>query len=1092
MPSETHRRISRLSSSADPLHPEAPEEERAAAKIQAIRRGNIERNAGMPLLLRALQEGNETLVCKVIKSGIEEDAYNARDEVGCTPLVLAAQHGRLLALSALLDVSADINLPQVRLHDQALEKSANALGGRSVATMLAMRRLRAKGNLDVGEGATPDGATPVWVATKTGQAAALELLIAARADVNVRAKDGRSPVFIGTKNGHAECLKLLIAAGADVSVGSKKGKTPLIIAVTNDQPAALDLLITAGADLHKVVDGATALSTARQRSLHSLSARLCIAACERPRSTEELRATGEPAVLLTSLPAAFVTDPLDCVRLVADLVHGYRDEAMDVMAVNTHAGEQLLAQLRNTQQMLVAMLTTVDPSELEQSLLSDRGVAALLECVRSECKGVLSYAGVQRALNAHWRVVPPKGVGEGVAIFAISFCRLLWAAVYPPFSKQLMQARQGAMERATQAVLMRNIEPVRPAEDIMVRFMVDAVKMGSSFSGRNHDDTWEHTMRSWRAERARVASAEASMALRWFPLVQPQGKFALATACNLVLAILLVLLPAADGGQSPRLALLLAWTAQNTVQHVIHWSNKPALWGADPLNQLELAAGICGSWGLGLRLWVDVAYLQSGGGSEAAPHDRLLGPAQALLAAALVLLWTSQGGRILQRSTKFGPLIIMAIKMLADTARFLVMLGGPVVGFAAGIVTLFKGAQGRVFDECVVFDEDEAGGGIARSIVALLEILLGSDNPLPCLYQSSHPVLAPLIMDTFLVLGILLALNMLIAIMAKTFDGVYESMAINYMFLTAMMVIKWSEAPAVPPPLAMLGAPYYALKLLTLHGPSFLVRTLMDLVQRHFPKAHGNLSRTSTWTRLDRLSAPAHLPEATTEMPVVPGREQLALAISEYMEAHADEDQGESDRWRTRFTKRQTQIIGMVQASKADRNEIAKQQRERLQILEEQQRLLSTSHAKTAKQVDDALRILQGRPGRFEADAAAPGRKKSFFPQAMARRKSTAASMRRSNYAPMGPAALAAATAQSQPMSMATMSSLVDDAVRPLQEQQAALQKSFSEAFAEHHAAMAALQKQVTAQQKELVTALETIRAAVEYDDDDGHPKTVA
>ena len=51
--------------------------------------------------------------------------------------------------------------------------------------------------------------------------------------------------------------------------------------------------------------------------------------------------------------------------------------------------------------------------------------------------------------------------------------------------------------------------------------------------------------------------------------------------------------------------LVLAWTAQNTVQHVIHWSNKPALWGADPLNQLELAAGICGSWGLGLRLWVD-------------------------------------------------------------------------------------------------------------------------------------------------------------------------------------------------------------------------------------------------------------------------------------------------------------------------------------------------------------------------------------------------------------------------------------------------------------------------------------------------------
>ena len=48
---------------------------------------------------------------------------------------------------------------------------------------------------------------------------------------------------------------------------------------------------------------------------------------------------------------------------------------------------------------------------------------------------------------------------------------------------------------------------------------------------------------------------------------------------------------------------------------------------------------------------------------------------------------------------------------------------------------------------------------------------------LGCLYDSTHSASGPLLMVLFLVLVVLLGLNMLIAIMAKTFDGMCAAAA---------------------------------------------------------------------------------------------------------------------------------------------------------------------------------------------------------------------------------------------------------------------------------------------------------------------------
>ena len=76
------------------------------------------------------------------------------------------------------------------------------------------------------------------------------------------------------------------------------------------------------------------------------------------------------------------------------------------------------------------------------------------------------------------------------------------------------------------------------------------------------------------------------------------------------------------------------------------------LWFADPLNYLELCAWLAYSAGLSIRL--------SRMGSKVAD----LGDGNAALAVGLLLAWTSQMCRLLLRSARLGPLVLMTQKMI--------------------------------------------------------------------------------------------------------------------------------------------------------------------------------------------------------------------------------------------------------------------------------------------------------------------------------------------------------------------------------------------------------------------------------------------
>ena len=62
-------------------------------------------------------------------------------------------------------------------------------------------------------------------------------------------------------------------------------------------------------------------------------------------------------------------------------------------------------------------------------------------------------------------------------------------------------------------------------------------------------------------------------------------------------------------------------------------------------------------------------------------------------------------------------------------------------------------------------------------------------------------------MNAYLLLAVLLGTNMLIALMAKTFDVIYEQQGVNFMYLRARTCMSWDEAPLVCSPIIILAWP---------------------------------------------------------------------------------------------------------------------------------------------------------------------------------------------------------------------------------------------------------------------------------------------
>ena len=177
-------------------------------------------------LMRAAEHGRIREVKKLLASRAD---VNARDVVGQTALGFAASEGHLEIVKALLAAGANPNAIGGTFHY-----------GPFVAWMSALNRCN-KNWLEIFDAMLAAGVelnptidiyfSPLGYAiSKQQDPAMIETLVKRGANVNINDSEGETPLMLAVRYSSGEVVRTLIDAGADVNAKNKKGETVLSIA----------------------------------------------------------------------------------------------------------------------------------------------------------------------------------------------------------------------------------------------------------------------------------------------------------------------------------------------------------------------------------------------------------------------------------------------------------------------------------------------------------------------------------------------------------------------------------------------------------------------------------------------------------------------------------------------------------------------------------------------------------------------------------------------------------------------------------------------------------------------------------------------
>lgn len=158
-----------------------------------------------PALIVAVDEGDKAEVRKLIAQGANVDEVNWQ---GRTPLVIAAQFGRLGIAKLLLDHGANVNAQAAAdaNHVFPLEVAARR-GYYAIAKLL----LDKGANINMVDGW---GRTALHEAAYYGYESIVRLLLARGADRNVADMHGMTPLGFAQMEGHAGVVRLLTEESA--------------------------------------------------------------------------------------------------------------------------------------------------------------------------------------------------------------------------------------------------------------------------------------------------------------------------------------------------------------------------------------------------------------------------------------------------------------------------------------------------------------------------------------------------------------------------------------------------------------------------------------------------------------------------------------------------------------------------------------------------------------------------------------------------------------------------------------------------------------------------------------------------------------
>jgi len=186
-----------------------------------------------------------------------------------------------------------------------------------------------------------------------------------------------------------------------------------------------------------------------------------------------------------------------------------------------------------------------------------------------------------------------------------------------------------------------------------------------------------------------------------------------------------------------------------------------------------------------------------------------------LASAGAFFLWMRQQ-RILLIFSRVGPYVFMVFAMMEDVLRYLVILLIFPVAFAAALVRLFQPPSSTtdnnlewlpqdsqpLWDDCSAHFQS-----FPNALVFLIEQAITGDNFFACARHSTWPVMTWIIAFLYVTFAGLLLLNMLIAMMAQSFDQGSNAKSMNYIFLRSQMNFTAAKQPLAPPPFFLLTIP---------------------------------------------------------------------------------------------------------------------------------------------------------------------------------------------------------------------------------------------------------------------------------------------
>eukprot|EP00435_Cladocopium_sp_Y103_P023934 s2952_g5.t2 len=242
----------------------------------------LPRGNGVSAIVAASHLGHYEVVEKLIHARCDVDSVN---KAGATALVAAAEGGQMAVVELLLEaltvaangasalaVAAQLGFANVAsslLQSNAMVDYQNEQVMNASALVQSSQQghvdawynedvrftgakkdmvevlLAAKASVDL---PCSDGATALILASQVGHQAVVSKLLAARADPNRGRNDGGTALMFAAQEGHLKVAKQLLTAGAEATACAASGATAMSLAARNQDKAMLRCLMAAGKD----------------------------------------------------------------------------------------------------------------------------------------------------------------------------------------------------------------------------------------------------------------------------------------------------------------------------------------------------------------------------------------------------------------------------------------------------------------------------------------------------------------------------------------------------------------------------------------------------------------------------------------------------------------------------------------------------------------------------------------------------------------------------------------------------------------------------------------------------------------------------